>query len=114
MIQVKDKIGHAIRDITNKKNKNSTTKSNRSYTAIKKQQQNQQCKNTRKFEEKYNLMTTAMITTPLITAIIYDAPDESSFATLSEAATYYDKADGDDEFIFSFADYYHDLMNEQR
>ena len=31
MIQVKDKIGHAIRDITNRKNKNKTTKNSRSY-----------------------------------------------------------------------------------
>jgi hypothetical protein len=113
MIQVKDKIGHAIRDIIKKKNENKTTKNNRSYIAIKKQQQNQQCENTRKFEEntsndkkeKHHLMTTAMIATPLITVIIHDAPDENSFTAASEAATCYDKTDGDDEFIFSSTDY---------
>ena len=112
MIQVKDKIGHAIHDITNRKNKNKTTKNSRSYIAIKKQQQNQQCENTRKLKEstsndkreRYNLITTAMITTPLITTIIHDAPDGSIFTT-AEAATCYDKINGDDEIIFPFADY---------
>ena len=96
MIQVKDKFGHAIRDITNRKNKNKTTNNSRSYIAIKKQQQNQQCENTRKLKEstsngkkeKYNLITTAMVTTPLVKAIIHDAPDGSIFTT-AEAATCY-------------------------
>ena len=35
MIQLKDEIGHAIRDITNRKNKNKITKNSRSYIAIK-------------------------------------------------------------------------------
>ena len=96
MIQVKDKIGHAIRDITNRKNKNKTTNNSRPYIAIKKQQQNQQCENTRKFvestsngkKEKYNLITTAMVTTPLVKAIIHNALDGSIFTT-AEAATCY-------------------------
>lgn len=49
-----------------------------------------------------------MITTPLI----HDAPDGSIFTT-AKAATCYNKINGDDEFIFTFTDYYHDLMNEQ-
>ena len=61
-------------------------------------------------KRKYNLVKTATITTPLVTAIIRDAPDGSIFTT-AEAATCYDKINGDDEFISPFTDYYHDLMN---